>query len=235
MARCRNYPPGNGAWPNPTTSDATKIDDLWHAAVNGRGDFFSATDPATFSNALSSSLSNIIARTGSASAVAANSSSLRTDGRLYQAKFNSGDWSGELLSIPVDSHGNHGTAEWDAGKVSLAPDVINPLTRVIIVKGNTDGVAFEYANLTAAQKASLDQDAAGNVDNCGLERVAFLRGDASREGTGGTFICASTTVVDKFHSRTSSKLGDIVNSSPFFVGVPNAGYSDVGPSWLCCI
>ena len=31
-------------WPNPN-SDSTKIDDLWHTAVNGRGLFFSAEDP----------------------------------------------------------------------------------------------------------------------------------------------------------------------------------------------
>ncbi len=33
--------------------------------------------------------------------------------------------------------------------------------------------------------------------------------------------------MNKFRSRTTSKLGDIVNSGPFYVGKPNAGHSDV--------
>lgn len=105
-------PSGSESWPDPTSSNAAKIDDLWHAAVNGRGAFFSAADPINFANALSNTLSHIIARTGSASAVAANSNSLMTNGRIYQAKFNSGDWSGQLLSIPINSAGTLGATEW---------------------------------------------------------------------------------------------------------------------------
>lgn len=220
-------PSGSEAWPDPTASDAAKIDDLWHAAVNGRGAFFSAADPTMFANALSNTLSHIIARTGSASAVAANSNSLTTNGRIYQAKFNSGDWSGQLLSIPINSAGNMGATEWEAGSVSLAPATVNSTSRVVITKGSTDGVAFEYANLTAAQKTLLNKNAAGTVDNCGLERVAFLRGSSTNEGASGTFSCASATTANKFRSRTTSKLGDIINSGPFYVGKPSAGYSNV--------
>ncbi len=220
-------PSGTDAWPDPATSNSAKIDDLWHAAVNSRGDFFSAADPTVFANALSSALTSIVARTGSASAVAANSNSLIADGRLYQAKFNSGDWSGQLLSIPINSNAILGATEWDGGTVSLAPGTIAPASRVMITKGSSDGVAFEYANLTTAQKALLDKDVDGTIDNCGLERVAYLRGGAVNEGAGGTFSCASTTVINKFRSRSTTKLGDIVNSGPFYVGRPNAGYSDV--------
>lgn len=217
-------PSGTGSWPNPTTNPA-KIDDLWHAAVNSRGGFFSAANPTEFADALSGALSNIIARTGSASAVAANSNSLTTNGRLYQAKFNSGDWSGQLLSIPIDADGKIAAKEeWDAGDLI---DSLTPANRVILTKGSSgDGDAFQYSSLNAAQKSALDNNAAGSTDGCGLERVAYLRGDAVNEGSSGTFTCASTTIADKFHTRTS-KLGDIVNSSPVYVGKPSAGYSDV--------
>jgi len=220
-------PSGAATWPDPTSGDAVKIDDLWHAAVNGRGEFFSASDPVAFSNALTSALKTIVARTGSASAVATNSNSLTTNGRVYQARFNSGDWSGQLLSIPVSSAGVPGTVEWDAGQVSLASGTIAPASRVIITKGSSDGVSFEYANLTAAQKAFLNKNAAGTTDNCGPERVAFLRGDSAHEGTSGTFTCASSTSINNFRTRPNSKLGDIVNSGPIYVGKPMAGYSDV--------
>ncbi|SEM96540.1 pilus assembly protein [Nitrosomonas marina] len=222
-------PTGSETWPDPTGNNETpaKIDDLWHAAVNSRGEFFSAADPNVFASALSNTLSTIIARTGSASAVAANSNSLMTNGRIYQAKFNSGDWSGQLLSIPIDAAGNLGATEWEAGSVSLAAASINPTSRVVITKGSSDGVVFEYTNLTTAQKGYLDKNAAGVTDNCGPERVAFLRGSGNHEGAGGTFDCASATTVNKFRNRTTSKLGDIVNSGPFYVGKPRAGYSDV--------
>lgn len=222
-------PTDSETWPDPTGNDETpaKIDDLWHAAVNSRGEFFSAADPNVFAGALSNTLSTIIARTGSASAVAANSNSLITNGRIYQAKFNSGDWSGQLLSIPIDAAGNLSAAEWEAGSVSLASASISPASRVVITKGSSDGVAFEYANLTSTQKAQLDKNATGVTDNCGPERVAFLRGSSNHEGAGGTFNCASAETVNKFRMRTTSKLGDIVNSGPFYVGKPQAGHSDV--------
>lgn len=110
---------GAQTWPDVDPSNQTapgKIDDLWHAAINSRGEFFSAADPTIFANALSGALTNIIARTGSASAVAANSNSLITNGRIYQAKFNSGDWTGQLLSIPINTTGVFGATEWNAGK-----------------------------------------------------------------------------------------------------------------------
>jgi type IV pilus assembly protein PilY1 len=221
--------PATGPWPNPSPADSPqKIDDLWHAAVNSRGGFYSAANPTEFANALSGTLSNIVARTGSASAVATSSSSLTTNGRLYQAKFNSGDWSGQLLSIPIDTTGTIGTTEWDAGSVI---NTLAPTSRVVLTKGKTgDGVAFEYTNLTPAQTASLDKNAAGTTDDCGLERVAYLRGDSTHEGSGGTFTCASMTSISEFRNRVNSKLGDIVNSSPYYVGSPSAGYSDVDHS-----
>ena len=66
--------PANGmpaSWPNPYGSDARKVDDLWHAAVNSKGGFFSAADPTTFATALSNTLAQIASRTSSASSVTA--------------------------------------------------------------------------------------------------------------------------------------------------------------------
>lgn len=215
-------PAAPGAWPDPSLGNPEKLDDLWHAAVNSRGDFFSASNPTEFANGLSNSLSDIQARTGSASAVATNSTKLNANGRVYQAKFDN-DWSGRLLAYPIDTSGTLGALDWDAGVLinSLAP-----ASRVILTKGASDGVEFQYANLTPAQKAELDKNAGGTTDNCGVARVAYLRGDATNEATTGSFICGGTTV-DKFRNRATSKLGDIVNSGPLYVGAPSAGHSDL--------
>ena len=54
------------------------------------------------------------AATSSSAAVVANTVSLRTSTRIYQARFDSDDWSGSVLSIPVDPvTGALQPAEWD--------------------------------------------------------------------------------------------------------------------------
>ena len=59
---------GTKSWPTPTgtgNGDLTDIDDTWHAAVNSRGQYFSARDPQALTTALTQLLSRIIARTSS--------------------------------------------------------------------------------------------------------------------------------------------------------------------------
>ena len=43
-------------WPDPKNDSPSALDDLWHAAVNGRGVFFSASNPHELSNSLSDTL-----------------------------------------------------------------------------------------------------------------------------------------------------------------------------------
>lgn len=54
---------------------AERIDDLWHAAVNGGGRYFSARSPESLAQALSASLSAIRAATAAAAAAASATSS----------------------------------------------------------------------------------------------------------------------------------------------------------------
>ena len=71
------------------------------------------------------------------------------------------------------------------------------------------GVAFQYSSLSSSEQTAL-----GSSD-----RVNFLRGDRTKEiaNTGGTF------------RNRSSVLGDIIDSSPVFVGAPKFNYK--GP-WV---
>ncbi|MDO9107002.1 MAG: PilC/PilY family type IV pilus protein [Methylovulum sp.] len=188
--------------------------------------YFLVTNASKLKEQLDRAFIEILARDSSASAVATNSTSLKTQSRVYQARFNSLDWSGQLLSYQLSKNGVlSSTPEWDAGKHI---NDLNPFTdRVIITKAGSDGVAFAYANLTASQKILLDTNSSGNVDNCGQERVDYLRGVETHEASNGKFICASTKETDNFRERLTSKLGDIINSNPWFVGAPSAGYSDV--------
>lgn len=200
--------PANGIpsrWPNPYDSDEFKIDDLWHAAVNSKGSFFSAADPDTFAEALSSTLAQIAARNSSASSVTANATRLDSNTHIYQARYNSGDWSGQLVSIPLDSDGSLGNIAWDAATLIPEPAVRNIYT----LQGGV-GIPFRWDALNTTNRALFN--IAG--DNLGESRVAYLRGDRSGEQRNG----------GAFRNR-SDLLGDIINSDPVYVGKRDYGYS----------
>ncbi len=90
------------SWPDPLATQPAKIDDLLHAAVNSRGGFFSAADPDTFATGLSNTLSAIIARVASGSNLAGTTTSLQAEQSVYQGRFNSGDWSGDLVNYNIE-------------------------------------------------------------------------------------------------------------------------------------
>ena len=121
------------SWPNTNPSEQNcsgstcpaRLDDLLHAAINSRGGFFSAADPESFADAMSDVLADITQKTtASAAAVAANSTRLNTDTMVYQARFNSAEWSGQVLAFQMNSDGSVGAVVWDtdATLASVTPD-----------------------------------------------------------------------------------------------------------------
>ncbi len=65
-----NIASSNGNWPVPVGDTLTTIDDLWHAAVNGHGQYFSAKNPDLLVSGLSTALSGVSARLAAGSAAA---------------------------------------------------------------------------------------------------------------------------------------------------------------------
>lgn len=192
------------AWPVPTASDAAKLDDLLHASVNGRGGFFTASDPDVFATELSTILNAIVDRVSSSSAVASNSTRLTTNTHLYQALFKSGDWTGQLKAYPLLSDGTVAAEVWDAANVLPAHGSRNIKTRDN--SGNAVNFSGALGTLTAAQ-------------------VEYLRGDDTNEIKNST---GPTDTVHVFRNRTG-KLGDIVNADPHYVKDENFGYNVLVP------
>ena len=90
-------------WPDPNATDPAKIDDLAHAAVNGRGGFFVATDPDSLANSLTATINDIAARSGAAAAVAVSTPNVVSgDNFSYEVSYNSGNWSGDVQAYPID-------------------------------------------------------------------------------------------------------------------------------------
>ena len=59
------------SWPSPITNTSeARIDDLWHAAVNGRGTYFSAKDPDSIVRGFTAALTAIKSKVGAGAAAA---------------------------------------------------------------------------------------------------------------------------------------------------------------------
>lgn len=199
-------------WPDPSNpSGREQVDDLYHAAVNGRGELLNARSTQELTQKLREALSLISEAVVSSSASAAtNSTRVDAGSKIYQARFNSGNWSGELLAFGIDADGSISDLLWDASQL-----IPLPASRQILTKGtgNTQ-VPFTWASISNAQRDALNRNANGQVDGLGEQRLAYLRGDSTRElRNGGTF-----------RDRTRP-LGDIVNSNPEYVGGQDYGYS----------
>jgi len=103
---------GTKGWPNPNPSSSNgassaenlaRIDDLWHAAVNGRGQSFSATDPTSLAVSLQTALSAIQVRLSSAAAAATSSlEPTLTDRLVFTPTYTTGDWSGDVQAHEID-------------------------------------------------------------------------------------------------------------------------------------
>jgi len=204
------------AWPNPTSSNAAKIDDLLHASINSRGGFFSATNPEEFARELTNVLASIVARTeSSATAAAVSSAVLQGDTLLFSAGFRSTDWSGMFKAYKLDANGKLDGVAWDAEEKLANRD---PNTRKIFTT-NSDtgrGTTLQFGNLGSAQKHALNHADDNSQDNLGAERVAWLRGDDNAHNS--------------FRKRLSPEgklrlLGDVINGNPQFMGRRNAGYA----------
>lgn len=228
----------------------------WDKTINATGalgsdgipdNFFQVTNPLGLELALDRLFISIL-QAAAASAVAANSSRLNTSTRIYQAVFNPSDWSGKMLAFGVNTTTGapNSTPDWDGGQVSLNAFNVVPNNRAIITtnRGVTGqaprGIPFRYpgadpsvttpnpaTSLTPAQIAALrtnpDTNSADTVPSPwsastdpGSMRLNYLRGDGTNEGLAST----------NYRRRATTKLGDVVNSNPNFVGPPNSGYPD---------
>ena len=222
------------AWPIPN-SDARKIDDLRHAAWNGRGEFLSAQNPGELIAGLRSALQSIQGRVGSAASVAFNTGSLSTNSQVYLALFNSERWDGSLLAFDLDPNTGAISASpsWSAANQLNTRD-LSVYPRTLLTYDGADGIAFQWSALTAAQKNDFRTNSAGGLDNeaTGMARHGYLRGDRGCE-ISSTSICNYTDGTDIYTAKglreRGAILGDLVHSGPVFVGAPESNWPDVAP------
>jgi type IV pilus assembly protein PilY1 len=154
---------------------------------------------------------------------------------VYKATFSNANinvWQGNLIkSTPQLFTPASGLVNYTLGDITdfntgaaglLKNNMINGHSRQIITgvsgssKNGVRGVPFLWDTLDAsAQKMMLNPSDNASV---GQSRVNYIRGDRSNE--------RSATNMSGFRKRDITVLGDIIDSSPLFVGPSLGGYSD---------
>jgi len=243
-AGTKNWPIPEGTIASWSTGNATHVDDLWHAALNGRGQYFSALDPAALTEALSATLTDIakVSRTGAAAAASTLTPVVGDDWVFLPSYTNMPSWQGDLraFKFTIDSSGNISAPNTAAGQeVWSAAAKLDARTtaRKIVFNANGTLADFTAAALTSAglstafegrcssaatllaQCSSLTTAARTKVTAANL--VSFLAGDTS------LYLNASSADDRVFRTR-GSRLGDFVNASPVYVGKPPYKYADAG-------
>ncbi len=157
---------------------------------------------------------------------------IATGTQAYLAYYYPSNWTGRVTASDLlyDSSTQTvslaTTANWDAlcnltgvataqtcpttGKTGMLSPV--PATRTMLTWNGSQGIPFEWSALSTAEQNALDQGDATNTDN----RLKYLRGDRSNE--------INSFGVGLFRPRDGI-LGDIIDSSPTWVGPPSSPYS----------
>jgi type IV pilus assembly protein PilY1 len=225
---------GSKNWPTPTGDTFTTIDDLWHAAVNGHGQYFSAKNPDLLVSGLRTALAGVSAREAAGAAAAtSNLEPVAGDNSAFVANYRTVKWDGDVQSRSIDlvTGAISATPNWSAqalldGAVSAAGDSRTLFTFLAGIK-----VAFAPSSFSAAQKLawftpnaapSLSQSSgwtptqttAATADTL----INYLRGENGFEERS-----VNTTLLYRTREHV---LGDIINGKPVYVKVPPFNYSE---------
>lgn len=157
---------------------------------------------------------------GSAGSSAQPTAKIPGGAQIYLAFYNTNNWYGTLSAYGVDTLGNIATtANWEANCQLTGSTLPNcsatppsPLSRNILSFDDSGkkGTTFDYSALSNGEQTALNSDANG------ANRVLYLRGDRTNEKGG--------TGLKIFRARTGL-MGDIIDSSPVWVGPPQAPYT----------
>ncbi len=235
-------------FPNWSVTGATSlspknVDDIWHATINGRGEFVNAQTPASVTDAMR----RILAAT--ASSASPSGSIALTGARIgagsftvvptYESRNSGTDWHSTLTAQTVTTDPATGAATfafaWEASARIPVPTARNHIwfgTSVGAQQFTSANVAslVNLCNNTGQSFCSLAEITALGAPASPttlVEAVNYLKGDQTLE--------VERTVTGKLRFRTS-RLGDIVNATPV-VSSPKDDYgyrslpTPYGPSY----
>jgi type IV pilus assembly protein PilY1 len=240
---------GGTEWGNPADGrrsymrDAVFANDLMHATINGHGGYYQSSNADELVAALNQTVNALRTDEATFTLTPTNSGSSKHP-MLYQAIFNSSEWSSKLFGyklctgeeVGLDSGGQSSSTykaeracaaegdlwalpSWDASETLGSATA--PSSRQIYTwdpkatSADGAGVEFSVNELGSDLKKLLLEDSATKQ----AELINYLRGDRSKEAQKG----------GPFRERPTNRLlGDIANSSPVFVGNDDFGFANAG-------
>ncbi|PKO72658.1 MAG: hypothetical protein CVU20_01115 [Betaproteobacteria bacterium HGW-Betaproteobacteria-14] len=241
-----NITQGTAVWPDSiANSGDERIDDLWHAAVNGRGTYFSARDPDSLVDGLQKALSSISQSLGSGAAAAtSNLEPVAGDNFIYVGSYRTQMWDGDLAGhlIDISTGAVDTTPSWQASTLLNARIVStgDADTRTIYSydAGATNKLeAFTWANLDTTQRGYfnnslltqyVDWDAATQAAASGEMLMNYVRGHNRNENQDRPGDYGDTGPYYRLYRDRENILGDLVHSQPVYVQKPPFDYGDAG-------
>jgi type IV pilus assembly protein PilY1 len=238
---------GTKNWPDPQTSSGNasvpaRLDDLWHAAVNGRGQYLSVKTPSALTAALGKALSSIAIRNGSGAAAAtSNLEPVAGDDYAFVPQYTTQNWTGDLIGKTLDlTSGALSAANLWSAATQLQTLVSSTTDSRTIYTFSSTGTnklkTFTSANLTTEKAANYFKSSSTNPGGALTQYAGFTSAQqtaatddamiAYLRGQNGNEMNAANT--NQLFRERLAALGDIVSSKPVYVKYPPFKYNDVG-------
>ncbi len=191
------------------------------AAAGGTTSAYLAQNEAQLLKSIDGVAQDIIAKDGAAAAVTvSNPNIVAGDNASYTSTYNSGTWTGNLQSYPVNlTTGviDTSTPNWPSSAQAQL-DNTTPSTRYIVSYSGSQGIQFRSSSDTTATKLTSQQEGifasptSPPGPNDGAAVIEYLRGDRTYEGS--------------LYRTRAHLLGDLVDAEPLLVRAPSEHYAD---------
>ena len=225
---------GTKNWPVPVGDTLTTIDDLWHAAVNGHGEYFSAKNPDLLVSGLRTALAGVSAREAAGAAAAtSNLEPVAGDNSAFVANYRTVKWDGDVQARTIDlvTGAISDIPNWSAQVQLDASVTATGDTRTIFTYLGGSKVNFLPGSFSAAQKLAWFTPAASPA----LTQMSGWTPAQSLAATPDTVInylrgqygfeerSANLFQLYRFREHV---LGDIIDGKPVYVKNPPFNYSE---------
>jgi type IV pilus assembly protein PilY1 len=213
-----------GGFEDSDSDGVPDLDDEWDSDDDGDPDnYYLVTNAGNLSTQLAAALNNIASGDQSITAPVYSSLFLSSGSWQFLTEFDGENWDGDVMAYEADSDGNFDDdPTWEAADLL---DAVTPSDRTIYSRNDSSGDVFEFKAPT-----SLNGSTAGFSDSQITELlgsgstldylkavVNYLRGVRTHEDSDS----------DYDMRERDSVLGDMINSSPYYVGSSNGHDVDV--------
>ena len=231
------------------TLDYTTL--LERSALYGGGLSFTASDSASLASAFSNITNDILAKDGSAAAVAvANAHVTNTDNASYATSYNSGVWTGDLIAYPINTitgAPNINAPIWNTGctnpsayvdssdtskgvlgcSAQVQLDTLAPASRKIFTMKDVAclgdcGVPFQPSTVTGV----------AGTDKLSVAQQTLLNTPGQTDGAAVVDYLRGvrTGEIAGTYRTRAHVLGDMVNGEPLVIREPDRNYVDLNYS-----